>query len=92
MDEQTSPEGGAAEAPLALSAHTDRDSLSNEIGADFAPISSEENRQSVKFKIENQKLVVNPSEKGSWKSYADAPLMNRLESNASHDGEYHTSP
>jgi len=35
---------------------------------------------------------VNPSEKGSWKSYADAPLVNRLESNASQDGEYRTYP
>ena len=75
------PTAGNLEVPLTQSLHSERETLSNEIGADFAPKDSRENRQSVKFKIESQTLRLNPSEKGSWKA-----------SEPSTDGEFRTYP
>ena len=48
------PESGSAEPIMNPSDPTEyRESVTSEIGADFSPVTSDENRQSVKFKIEN---------------------------------------
>jgi hypothetical protein len=76
------PEGGNIEAPLVKSSHTANSN--NEIGADVSPDEDKDNRQSIKFRIESQKLVINPSEKGSWKHGY------RLDSNGTREGEFRT--